>query len=99
MNFELINDESSKDVKLVSPLAQGKIAFKKGDNKAWGWGSTIVRGSPEDILSFSWDTLGRGKSRADDREKSVDERLNGHNQLLYHWKTTPKFIADRDFFG
>jgi hypothetical protein len=99
VNFELFNDESSKDVKLVSPLAQGKIAFKKGDNKAWGWGSTIVRGSPEDILSFSWDTLGRGKSRADDREKSVDERLNGHNQLLYHWKTTPKFIADRDFLG
>jgi len=35
----------------------------------------------------------------DNQEKSVDERTNGHNQLVYQMKRTPAIIADRDLLG
>ena len=31
--------------------------------------------------------------------ESVEEQVNGHNQLIYQKKRTPKIIADRDFLG
>jgi len=36
---------------------------------------------------------------ADDIEKSVEKRANGHNELVYTQKRTPKIISDRDFLG
>jgi len=94
--FEVLN---AKTLEMVSPLTTAKIAFKKKDSHAWGWAKTTVRASPTEILAYTWDTMRRSARREDDLEKSVDERKNGHNMLVYNKKRTPKIIADRDFLG
>ena len=97
--FTLFEGEKAKTLKMVSPLTSAKIAFKTGDSHAWGWSSTVVRASPEEILAHMWDTLARSKRRKDDLEKTIEETLNGHNQLVYNKKRTPKIICDREFLG
>ena len=41
--FEVFEGEKGKVVKLPSSLATAKVAYKKGERKAYGWASTIVR--------------------------------------------------------
>ena len=94
--FAMFNGLKWKKLEMVSPLASAKIAFKSGDQGAWGWASITVRASPEEVLAFLWETLRRSSHRADDLEKSVEEEPNGHNQLVYRRKRI-KVIADRDF--
>jgi hypothetical protein len=98
-DFVLFAGEKVKKLKMKSPLAVGKIALTVGDSHAWGWASTIVRGSPEDVMAFTWNTMSRGKRRDDDLEKAIDQAPNDHNQLIYSRKKTPKIISDRDFLG
>jgi hypothetical protein len=33
----------SKDVVMRSPQTKGKVAYKKGDSKVWGWSAATVR--------------------------------------------------------
>ncbi|GMI30962.1 hypothetical protein TeGR_g5713, partial [Tetraparma gracilis] len=40
---ELFEGEKGKVVKLPSSLATAKVAYKKGERKAYGWATTIVR--------------------------------------------------------
>jgi len=88
-----------KSLKMWSPLTTAEIAFKKKDSHAWGRATTTVRTSPEEVLAFAWDTMRRSSRQEDDLEKSVEERINGHNQLGYTKRLTPKIIYDRDFLG
>jgi hypothetical protein len=88
---------NSKPVPTSSPATTAKIEYQKGQSLAWGWASTSVRGSPEDVLGFIWDTLKRASARDDDLEKAVDEAPNGHNQLIYIKKAFKKPLSNRDF--
>jgi len=97
--FAMFNGMKAKALKMASPLATAKIAFKSGDRHAWGWATTTVRASPEEVLAYTWDPMRRSASREDDVEKSVDERKNDHNLLLYYYKKMPKIVADRDFLS
>ena len=54
---------------------------------------------PAQVLAFSWDAMRRSAQRKDDLEKSVEERVNGHSQLVYNHKKSPTIVADRDFLG
>jgi len=76
-------------------LFVAKNIAAKNDYHAWGWASTTVRATPKEVLAYMWDTLGRSKRRADDLEKSVDERVNDHNMLVYNKKKTPK-VSERE---
>jgi len=96
--FSLFSGENSKSLMMTSPLAKGKLAYKS-DRHAWGWATTTVRADPKEVLAFLWDTTRRSAQREDDLEKSVDERINVHNMLVYNKKRTTKIIADRDFLG
>jgi len=87
----------AKSLKMASPLTSAKIAYKSGDSHAWGWSTTTVRASPEEVLAFLWDTMRRGARRDDDLEKSVEERVNGHSMLVYNKKRTPNIVRDWDF--
>ena len=40
---EIFEGEKGKVVKLPSSLATAKVAYKKGERKAYGWATTIVR--------------------------------------------------------
>jgi hypothetical protein len=73
----------SRSVTLPSPLARAKIAIQEGNSKAWGWASTKVRASPEEVLAFVWNTDSKTKQKRDDLEKAVDERPNRHNMVVY----------------
>jgi hypothetical protein len=97
MHFNLFESQSAKDIKMDVPTTKAKIAFKKNDSHAWGWSTTIIRASPEEILAFAWDTLSRANTYADTAVKNVDEEPNEHNKLVYVKKATPKIIDDRDF--
>jgi len=98
-HFADFKEMKAKVVKMKSPLARAEVAFQSGDKHAWGWATATVRATPEEVLAFNWDTMMRSARREDDLEKSVDEERNGHNQLVYVKKRTPKIIADRDFLG
>jgi hypothetical protein len=98
-NFAIFEDQKAKDIKMEVPTTVARIAFSKGSSQAWGFATTIMRTTPEEIVALSWDTMSRGKHRDDDLEKSVDENVNDHNQLVYNRKATPKIYADRDFLG
>jgi len=98
-HFADFKEMKAKSVKMESSLTTSSIAYKGGDSHAWGWSTTTVRARPEEVLAFVWDTMGRSARREDDVEKSVEERVNGHNMLVYNKKRTPTSIADRDFLG
>jgi hypothetical protein len=97
--FGLFEKEDAKPVNMKSSLTKAKKAFRPQDGHAWGWAKTVVRASSEDILSFSWDTMSRGKQRDDDLEKALDEIHSDHSHLLYNRKATPKIVQDRDFLS
>jgi hypothetical protein len=86
-------------LKMSSPLAIAKVAFKDGDPLGWGWARTTIRAEPEEVQAFIWDTLKRSAARGDDLEKSVDETLNSHNQLVYVKKAAKRPLSDREFLS
>jgi hypothetical protein len=88
-NFFLFESLKAKSVKMDVPSTTAKIAFKKDDSHAWGWGSTIVRATPEEVLSYATDHCSRATQKGDDIERSVDEVPNGHSQLLYIQSVSP----------
>jgi hypothetical protein len=98
-HFDLFVTQKPKKIVMTSPLTSALVARTAGDNSGWGLSTTIVRGSPEDIMAFLWDTLCRAKRNHDDLEKAVDETVNGHNQVIYQKKKTPLIIDNRDFVG
>ncbi|GMI57913.1 hypothetical protein TeGR_g6018 [Tetraparma gracilis] len=97
--FKAFDGLKSKNVVMRSPQTKGKVAYKKGDSRAWGWCTATVRASPEEVLAHVWDTKARNKARPDDLEKEIDEKPNDHNQLVFNKKQTPAVIANRDFLG
>jgi len=98
-HFADFKEMKVKSLEMASPLTRAEIAFEKNDSHAWGRATTTVRASPKEVLAFLWDTMRRSARRVDDLEKSVDERVNGHNMLVYNKKRGPKIISDRDFLG
>jgi len=98
-HFTDFQEMKAKSLEMASPLTAAKIAHRSGDNHAWGRATTTVRASPKEVLAYLWDTMRRSARQEDDLEKSVDERINGHNQLGYTKRLTPKIIADREFLG
>jgi hypothetical protein len=41
--FKAFDGLKSKDVDMRSPESTGKMAYKKGDSRAWGWSTATVR--------------------------------------------------------
>jgi hypothetical protein len=40
--FKAFDGLKSKDVAMRSPQTKGKVAYKKGDSRAWGWSTATV---------------------------------------------------------
>jgi hypothetical protein len=95
--FVLFESEKTKKVDMATPMTVAKIASRGADGCLWGWSSTTVKATPEEVLSFTWDTFSRAYANADILEKVIDEEPNGHNKLVYLLTRTPKLFADRDF--
>jgi len=87
----------AKNLNMKSSLTRARIAFKDGDRRAWGWATTSVRTSPREALAYLWNTHRRNAQRKKDLEKTVEERPNDHNLLLYRKVKAPSVLADRDF--
>ena len=81
--LEVFEQQKSKELKMASPTTQAKVAYKPGDKHAFGWATTTVRASSQEVLAFVWNTEARCKARPDDLAKAVDERPNTHNMLVY----------------
>ena len=81
--LEVFEQQKSKELKMASPMTKAKMAYKPGEKHAFGWATTTVRASSQEVLAFVWDTEARCKARPDDLEKAVDERLNAHNMVMY----------------
>ena len=97
--FEVFNGLKAKALEMASPLTTGKLAVESRDRQAWGWASTTVRASPEEVLAFMWDTMRRSARKDDDLEKTIDENPNAHSQLVYQKKKAPRPLKDREFLG
>ena len=41
--FKAFDGLKSKDVDMRSPQTKGKVAYEKGDSRAWGWSTATVR--------------------------------------------------------
>jgi hypothetical protein len=41
--FKAFDGLKSKDVAMRSPQTKGKVLYKKGDSRAWGWSTATVR--------------------------------------------------------
>jgi len=96
--FEEFAALTAKALNMKPPLMKAEIAFKPNDNHAWGLAKTTVRATPEEVLAFMWDFMRRSSWREDDVEKSVEERSNDHNMVIYnHRKSDNEYIADRAF--
>jgi len=98
-HFVEFKEMKAKSLKMASPLTTAEIAFEKKDSHVWGRATTTVRARSEEVIAFMWNFVRRSSRRKDDLEKSVEERVNGHNMLVYRKKMTPKIVADRDFLG
>jgi hypothetical protein len=98
-HFELFGGQKAKTMTMASPTISAKMAHVKGESLAWGWSSASVRASAREVLALVWDFKKRAGVYEDDLERSVDETLSFHNQLVYVKKRTPKVIADRDFLA
>ena len=83
---------------MSSPTTKGKIVYVKGDSTAWGWSSSPVRASADEVLAFVWDYLSaRAATRRNDIERTIDETHNRHNNLGYIRKRSPAIgIDDRE---
>ncbi|GMI35859.1 hypothetical protein TeGR_g6190, partial [Tetraparma gracilis] len=98
--FKAFDGLKSKDVAMRSPQTKGKVAYKRGDSRRWGWSTATVRASPNEVLAFVWGGIvSRSWVSRDDLEKAVDDKPNDHNQLVYVKKQTPAAISNRDFLG
>ncbi|GMI34230.1 hypothetical protein TeGR_g7990 [Tetraparma gracilis] len=98
--FKAFNGLKSKDVDMRSPQTKGRVAYKRGDSRAWGWSIATVRASPEEVLARVWDVKSRDKMEPDDLEKEIDEQPNDHNQLVFIKKQSPAaVISNRDFLS
>ena len=69
--FEDFEGTKTKSLKMASILTTAKIAYKSGDQRAWGWAATIVRARPEEVLAFMLD-LNRRSARQDDDAEEGD---------------------------
>ncbi|GMI35864.1 hypothetical protein TeGR_g6190, partial [Tetraparma gracilis] len=52
--FKAFDGLKSKDVAMRSPQTKGKVAYKRGDSRRWGWSTATVRASPNEVLAFVW---------------------------------------------
>jgi len=93
--FAAFSGMKATALKTASPLTTAKIAFRGGDNYAWGWATATVRASPEEVLAFLWDARSRTNAYADTLEVGVDEEQD-HTRLIYVLKAFPKPLYDRD---
>ena len=41
--FKAFDGLKSKDVAMRSPQTKGKVAYEKGNSRAWGWSTATVR--------------------------------------------------------
>ena len=96
-HFAVFDAMKAKPINLGSPLTTATIAHNKtrsGDD-AWGWATTTVRASREEVLAYIMDVTKRGSVESTDLVKAVDEQLNEHNQLVYT-KTKQTVVANRE---
>ncbi|GMI33215.1 hypothetical protein TeGR_g6242 [Tetraparma gracilis] len=98
-HISMFEAQKGAELKMLSPSTMAKIAYEKGSSFAFGYATTTVRASPEEVLADQWDLLKRAGRAADDLEKCVDEEPSGHNKLIYIRKKTPDAIDNRDFLG
>ncbi|GMI19234.1 hypothetical protein TeGR_g13668, partial [Tetraparma gracilis] len=90
----------SRELKMLSRTTKAKLAYEAKDNYAYGWASTTVRASPEQVLAHLWDIRKRSGVAKDDIEKVIDEAPNKHDMVFYIRKKAPrKPISDREFFS
>jgi hypothetical protein len=94
-NFSKFDKQNGKQIKMQTPAIKGELVVGEGDRRAWGWASTTVRASPEEILAYVWDVNKRSGRYSDDLEKALDEDGN-HNQLAYVKKEVA-VVKNRDF--
>jgi len=75
-HFPRFEAMKAKSLKMASPLTRAKLAFKSGDRQGWGWATTSVRASPEEVLAWMLDVMKRCGQYADEVEKNV-QLFNG----------------------
>jgi hypothetical protein len=91
--LEVFEQQKSKELKMVSPTTQAKMAFKDGESHAYGWSSAVVRASPAQVLALVWDTVGRFNDYEDTLEKTLDED-GEHSKLMYvRGESDPRHIC------
>jgi hypothetical protein len=96
LRFEAV---SAKTIAVAYPGTVAKMAFVKGDGRAWGWASGSVRADAVEVLAYLQDTMRRAGIRHDDVDKTIVETTNNHSKLVYNRKKMPKILSDRDFVG
>ena len=81
----------------MSPLATGTMAKAEGKHGIfWGFGSTKVRTSSEELLAYLWD--GHTRSRVSSESPEVIESPNMHRKVTYIVKKAPlTSLRPRDF--
>ncbi|GMI29072.1 hypothetical protein TeGR_g11360 [Tetraparma gracilis] len=94
--FKAFDGLKSKDVAMRSPQTKGKVAYKRGDSRAWGWSTATVRARHEEVLAHYWDVHRRSAEKKDTPEKTV-ETINDHHKVVYARKALKRPLADRDF--
>jgi hypothetical protein len=101
-DFDRFTGLASVKLRLKSCRVFAKFAFEKRERvteTAWGWATTVVRASPEEVLASLLNPMSRSKRKKSDLVKSIDEEPDDHNQLVYQRVLLPKLFADRDFLG
>jgi hypothetical protein len=95
--FDVLEASKPKKLRMISPLTAARIAYEKGDSHAICEASTVIRSSPEQVLTYFLDVRKRSAYEKNDLEISIDETRNAHNTLVYVKKASPALVHDRDF--
>jgi hypothetical protein len=97
-HFSLFEAQKGKELKMNSALTKARIAFERGDGRAWGWSKTTVRASPEQVLAHVLDYYRRSKDTSKEVERSM-KLVNDHNRELYQRYKAGFGLSGRDFLN
>ncbi len=93
--FELFTDNvSAKKVKMLSPLAEGKLARSNG-SVHWGYSTTIIRAKAEEIVAYYFKDYECRNERSNPWIGHAVEVENSHDALVSIKMTLANPISDR----
>ena len=90
-------EKTTREVTLLNTMTRAKTTAYKGHHHQWGWASSTVMASSDEVLAYIYDVCKRSGKAASEIGLTVYRNENGHSQSVYVRKIMPlSILSDRD---